>query len=184
MRRLEVPVGSRDAGLHRQIEAPDHLPGREVVGDHRMLIRQLRVEALLVRGELPGANGVVEPYPVDGSPTCLRRRSSAGTDSPASPSVAERRPDAGGRRAGRCWCCRAGGHLARPCCRADRRRSPDARDLARGGRNLVDPVVQERRHEQAPPVRRERHVVGAPRVQRPVPQQAALAMSNAATSPT
>src|ERR1051325_8795296 len=66
MRRLEVPVGSRDAGLHRQVEAPDDLPGGEAVGHHGMLIRELRVEALLVRGKLPGAEGLVEPNPLTG----------------------------------------------------------------------------------------------------------------------
>src|SRR5687768_13424053 len=66
MRSLEVPVSNSDSGLDRQVEAPDHLPAGEAVGHHCMLIRQLRIEALLVRRELPGADAVVHPCPVKG----------------------------------------------------------------------------------------------------------------------
>ena len=46
-------------------------------------------------------------------------------------------------------------------------------DLARGGRNPVDAVVHHRRHEQALPIGRDGHVIGAAGVERPLPQQPA-----------
>ena len=64
MRRLEVPVGDGDAGLHRQFEATVHLPRRHVVADDGVLVRQLRVDAPLVRAELPRPERRVEADPI------------------------------------------------------------------------------------------------------------------------
>src|SRR5690349_14877448 len=103
MRSLEVPVGSRDAWLYRQVEALDHLAGGEVVEHHCMLIRQLRVDALLVWSKLPGAEWLVESYPVkglqrvyvsDGQLKGMARRFSQGR-SPGLTRESPNRPDAG-----------------------------------------------------------------------------------------
>ena len=172
MRRLEVPVGGGDAGLHRQLEAFHDLACGEVVSHHRVLVRDLCVEALLVRCELPGAEGLVEPDGVedpsaghvgDGQLERMARR------------LPERRGCGRARKrreraeAGVVEAAAVPRHLAVVGIDAG---DEMAGDLARAGRDLVDPVVHERRHEQAPTVRRERHVVGASRVERPLPQEA------------
>src|SRR5688572_13927482 len=64
MRCLEIPIGRRDARLHRQLEAPDYGPTRDVVGYHAVLIRPLRIDPFLVGAELPGSEGGVELYAV------------------------------------------------------------------------------------------------------------------------
>src|SRR5436190_3603597 len=138
-----------------------------------MLIRQLRVDALLVRGKLPGANAVVETYTVndlqrayvgDGHLKGIARR------------LSQR------RSASLAWQCpeRANAGVVEPATisgdfvvvRIDASHQM-TRNLAGGRRNLVDPIVHERRHEQALPVPRERHVVGTAGVQRALPKEAA-----------
>ena len=168
---FEVVVSDGDARLYRQLEAPRELACGQIVEGDGMLVRQLRVEALLVGREVPWANGVVGR---DSLARCERVHVDYGHLELSARCIGER------GRIGRAGEAREGadaGVVQQPAVFGNlvivRVGAGDdvSRDLAIGGRDTIDAVVEHRRDEETASVVSERHMVGAPGVERGAPQE-------------
>ena len=174
VRRLEVPVGDGDAGLHRQIEATVHLPRRHVVARRRRAgsttaRRHAARPALNCHGRNAASRRIGSRIASVSTSATVNWNGKPGVSVSGAalrgPGHAGERPEAAAVEQTAIL-----RHLDVVRIHAGH---DVPGDLAGRRRDLVDAVVHHRRDEQAASVRRQRHVIGAAGVQRSLPQQPA-----------